>query len=541
MKLMLRSYSNLLLSVRQVTQENRGKSTPGIDGQVALTTVQRVNLIRQMQEYSLWKVRPTKRIYIPKANAKLRPLGIPCIKDRIAQAMVKNALEPSWEARFEAHSYGFRPGRSVQDAIEQSHARLRKGCDTWILDADLKGAFDHLSHEFILSAIGQVPGREFIKQWLKAGYVEANQLHATTAGAPQGGVISPLLLNVVLDGMERLLASYISTREQQPSAQAKCQKPYRRKSPTYGFIRYCDDFLITAKSKADLEAIVPTLQDWLQQRGLELNAEKTRIVHVEQGCHFLGFTLQQFNQKCFCRPQKQKVMQFLQRIRDWLKANAQAKTEAVIHYLNPILRGWANFYRHGASKQTFCYVDSQIWEALWRWCRRRHPNKGNKWIARKYFKTIQGCNWMFATVTQDRQGNSTTVSLIRLAYIPIERHVKVKGTNSPDDAMLKEYWEQRQTRYGKTYWERGSKYHQVAKNQNWCCPVCGDFLCNGEAIDTHHQVPLSKGGTNAIDNLVHLHQACHRHLHSMRILESRRLEPLDGTTITSGSEGRGTR
>ena len=187
MKLMLRSYSNLLLSVRRATQENQGKHTAGLDGQTALTAEERVRLVNRLQDHSLWQVHPTKRVYIPKANGKLRPLGIPALENRVAQTMVKNALEPQWEARFEAHSYGFRPGRNCHDAIEQCFLRLRHGGDTWILDADLKGAFDHLSHQFILDTIGPVPGQELIKQWLKAGYVEAEMFYATPKGAPQGG------------------------------------------------------------------------------------------------------------------------------------------------------------------------------------------------------------------------------------------------------------------------------------------------------------------------------------------------------------------
>jgi RNA-directed DNA polymerase len=272
---------------------------------------------------------------------------------------------------------------------------------------------------------------------------------------------------------------------------------------------------ITAETKEDIEAIVPIIEEWLQPRGLELNQEKTKITHIEDGIDFLGFHIQQFKGRCYTMPQKEKVLALLDRIRTWLKQNVGAKPEAVIFTLNPILRGWGNYYRHGVSKKTFSYIDHQVWKALWQWASKRHPQKGKKWIAKKYFMPPRGRRWTFFTTVENRKDRKSLLRLVQLSDIPIERHIKVRGTASPDDPELIDYWRKRKTRYGKSYWARGTKLHQIAENQNWHCPVCGEHLFNGEELQTHHIIPLMVGGSHCAENLKHLHQACHQQLHQM--------------------------
>lgn len=417
-KLMLRSYFNLLDSVRRVTHINKGKKTAGVDGVVALTAKSRLKLVRQMVKHTLGKAKPTRRVYIPKPGkpGQSRPLGIPVMRDRVAQAMMKNALEPSWEARFEGSSYGFRPGRSAHDAVRNCWDLSKGGTQRpWILDADIRSAFDKISHEHILQELGPIPGRDLVRQWLKAGYVDAEIFHSTERGTPQGGIISPVLLNIALHGLQKALG---------------------RK---YGYVRYADDFIVCARTSEEIEAARAIICEWLRPRGLELHLEKTRIVHIDDGFNFLGFSIRRYRGKCLVKPQKDKVLSFLASLRLWLNNHKQTSAENVIWHFNPKLRGWANYYRHAVSKEVFAYVSHKVWQMLWRWCLRRHPNKSKYWVRKKYFGSPKTKSWLF----QARTSEGNVLHIYQVSSTKIERHLKVKGNASPDDPDLRDYWRAR--------------------------------------------------------------------------------------------------
>ncbi len=425
-RLMLGSRSNALVSVRRVTERNAGRLTAGGDGEVVLTPEAKLALADRIQHNTEpFKAWPVRRVYIPKPSGKRRPLGIPVILDRAQQARIVNALEPEWEARFEPKSYGFRPGRGCHDAI-QAIFEVVKGRSPkrlWVLDADLAGAFDRIAHRHILDQLGSFPARGMIWQWLKAGVVENGRLHRTEEGTPQGGVVSPVLLNIALDGMEKAAGvRYLSTGS------------IRVDSPAV--IRYADDLVALCHTRQDALQVKARLARWLEPRGLAFNEDKTRVVCLGEGFDFLSFNVRRYGTKPLIRPSKAAVKRIRERLRAELRSLRGSNAGAVIRRLNPIIRGWAAYYRTQVSGRTFKTLDHYLWALTYRWALLSHRNKPRPWVTARYFGTFDRSRqdrWVF--------GDRTSGAYMhRFAWTGIVRHQMVRYRASPDDPELAQYW-----------------------------------------------------------------------------------------------------
>lgn len=439
-RLMLRSRANALLSVRRVAQVNQGKRTPGIDHHTALFGDQRAELAWWVQEHGPgFRPLPVRRIYIPKANGKRRPLGIPVIRDRASQAVVLNALEPEWEARFEPKSYGFRPGRSCHDAIEAIFltCKGKNPLRTWILDADLTAAFDRIDHDRLLGHLHGFPAKERVAGWLKAGTIETGTFAPTEEGTPQGGVISPLLMNIALHGVETAAGVRYKGIPSHPNDTVP---------GTPVLVRYADDLVALCHSQRQAEQVKTRLSEWLAPRGLSFNEDKTRIVHLSEGFDFLGFNVRRYGDgnrgKLLIKPSKAAVKRFRARLRTEVRNLYGTNSLAVIAKLNPIIRGWAAYYSTVVSSATFSSIDHSLWWTMMKWGHRRHPTKSYRWIVDRYFDAFHPTRqdrWVFG----DRE---TGAYLRRVAWTHIHRHQMVNFDASPDDPELADYWRKRRRR-----------------------------------------------------------------------------------------------
>jgi RNA-directed DNA polymerase len=498
-RLMLRCRANVFESVRRVTQMNQGKDTPGVDQMMVLTPEERGRLCDQLSQLDLHRVHPVRRVYIAKRKGK-RPLGIPTIVDRCVQAMVKNALEPFWEARFEGSSYGFRPGRGCHDAIQRVFTLARPNTTRpWVLDADIEGAFNNIGHSALLQAIGNFPARELIKQWLKAGYMEDEMLHPTDAGVPQGGVVSPLLLNVALHGMEQALGLHYT--------------PKGELRGTYAVVRYADDLAVLCPTQEKAIEARELLGQWLGSRGLRLSDEKTHIHHLRDGFNFLAFNIRHYpapnssrsGYKLLMKPSPEAIEDVKRKLKAIWRKHVGSPTVALVNEMNPLIRGWSNYFRIGVSKEVFSDLDEFMYQRAQRYMKRRHPRKSGWWRTEKYWGQTVGRQdrWVF----QDKQRNGT---LRKFAWTKIVRHRLVPTTYSPDDPTLQDYWQQRRAKPQVTAFRR----RQLVQRQQGLCPVCHQHLENGEELHIHHVVPKKSGGKDDLANLWLVHHNCHRQIHS---------------------------
>jgi RNA-directed DNA polymerase len=431
--LLTHSLHGRALAVKRVTH-NKGKSTPGVDGVIWSTPASRYKAIDTLRRRG-YQPQPLRRVYIPKANGKLRPLGIPTMKDRAMQALYLLALLSVAETTADPNSYGFRPKRSTADAISQCFIVLsHKTSAQWVLEGDIRGCFDNISHAWMLDHIST--DKEVLRKWLKAGFMENRTLFPTEAGTPQGGIISPTAANLTLDGLERLLKETFRKKVIQGKVH----------SPKVNFVRYADDFIITGTSKELLEnEVKPLVEQFMLERGLQLSPEKTCITHIDQGFDFLGQNLRKYNGKLLITPSKKNMHAFLERVRDVIRQNRTAKQENLIRVLNPIIRGWANYHRHIVASSAYQKVGMGLWNSLWRWAKRRHPKKSATWIADRYWYRFGSRKWCFAVLAGSNvQSSQTLVSrLVDPTKTPIERHVKVKSNANPFSPHWHGYFEDR--------------------------------------------------------------------------------------------------
>ena len=484
--LLSHSYYAKALAVRKVTT-NKGKHTPGIDKELWNTPAVKMRNVLILTDKG-YKAKPLRRVFIEKpGKKKKRPLGIPCMYDRAMQALYALALDPVSETTADEKSFGFRRGRSAQDACEYIFTALsRRTSPEWVLEGDIKGCFDHISHDWLIDHIPM--DKSVLKQFLKAGFVFQNELFPTDEGTPQGGVISPILANMALDGMQKVLSDRFHTNRL-----GKIDLRFKN-AHKVNLVRYADDFIVTAATKEIAEEAKEIIRGFLCTRGLELSEEKTLITHVDDGFDMLGWTFRRFKEKLIVKPSKKSVKALNASLHNTVLERGKAwRQEDLIRVLNRQLRGWANYHQSVCAKDAFSRTDHILYEMLWRWAKRRHPKKNRKWITANYWYSKGLRNWVFSTKNAE---------LIRLGEVPIIRHTKVRMSANP--YLDSEYFIQRKIQNGM----KRLSGQKIWRNQNGCCYHCGQPMEISDEREIFYKIPKSMGGKDDVPNMAYVHKYC---------------------------------
>ena len=551
-KLLIRNPHAKLIAVHQVTTLNKGKRTAGIDNVLLTTGKEKMELARSIHLNG--NATMVQRVWIPKSGkTEKRPLGIPTIRDRAKQALAKMALEPEWEAKFEAISYGFRPGRNSHDAVEAIFQHLHFNVDKYVFDADIRKCFDRIDHQALLAKLDTFPLMERqIEAWLKAGIVDAYantyKTSVPTAGTPQGGIISPLLANIALHGLEDHLVAFVTARDF-PKPHEGAARGKRAKASALGIVRYADDFVIIHRNRDILERVMNATKEWLGDIGLEISEEKSRVRLASQSFTFLGFRFTSIKQGSRYRtkivPDNENIRIVTNKTRKTIQTHKAISSYDMVERLRPILIGWGNYFQYCECKEAFRKVDNIVYQQLRAWVFRRATRQGRICVKENYFPsgkvyTYQGrtykANWVLCGKKKVKPGEIRTNYLPKVSWIASKKYVKVAGRHSvfDEDTM---YWVNRNTKYLTI----STRVQNLLKRQKGKCALCHGTFVSSDHMEVDHVCPKIHGGQDTYDNL----QLLHRHCHVKKTQQDRtssgkgynlKQEPDEGKTFTSGSE-----